>query len=247
MKPFLAFLVLAFFAIAPAARAGDDALPAPSLEKIADGVWIHKSYAMAPGYGKMLSQGLVVDMGDDLLLVDTAWTDEETAALLKLVEDAAGRKPTLAVVTHAHRDKMGGMKTLHAAGVKTLAHPLTNEDAPKRGLLPADAAILDGQDEETLGAGAVTVFYPGAGHTRDNIVVYVPRAKVLFGGCLIRPGETDNLGNTADGDVNNWANAVRKVAARFPEAEIVIPTHGPKGGRALLDHTIALAEAAAGE
>lgn len=87
-------------------------------------------------------------------------------------------------------------------------------------------------------------FYPGPGHTRDNIVVYYAPAKVLFGGCLIRPGGSDNLGNTADGDVAGWADAVRRVAAQFPEAEIVIPSHGPPGGRELLDHTIALAEAA---
>ncbi|MHA7872001.1 MAG: MBL fold metallo-hydrolase, partial [Hyphococcus sp.] len=88
------------------------------------------------------------------------------------------------------------------------------------------------------------VFHPGPGHTRDNIVVYYEPAKVLFGGCLIRPDGSTNLGNTADGDVGNWANAVRNVAKQFPDAEIVIPSHGPMGRRALLDHTIALAEAA---
>lgn len=89
-------------------------------------------------------------------------------------------------------------------------------------------------------------FYPGPGHTRDNIVIYYAPAKVLFGGCLIRPGGATDLGNTADGDVANWADAAREVAAEFPDAEIVIPSHGPPGGRELLDHAIALAEAAAG-
>jgi len=36
----------------------------------------------------------------------------------------------------------------------------------------------------------------------------------------------------------------RLVAARYPDARVVIPSHGPAGGRELLDHTIALAEAA---
>ena len=114
--------------------------------------------------------------------------------------------------------------------------------------MPAQStmALEAGARQIVIGGGIhYEVLYPGPGHTRDNIVVYYPDAKVLFGGCLIRPGGSDNLGNTADADVVHWAEAVRNVAAAFPDAEIVIPSHGPMGGRELLDHTIALAEAAA--
>lgn len=225
------------------------ALPAPSLEKIADGVWIHKSHKDVPPWGPVLSQGLVVKTEGGVALIDTAWTDEETETLLSLIESSLGETPDIAIITHAHEDKMGGMKALQERGVGGRAHPLTNEDAPARGLRRTMFSILDGRDREML-LGAqdeqgVTVFYPGPGHTRDNIVVYYAPAKVLFGGCLIRPRESSNLGNTADADVAHWAEAVRKVAAEFPDAEIVIPSHGAAGGPELLDHTIALAEAAA--
>lgn len=104
--------------------------------------------------------------------------------------------------------------------------------------------LIGPMDTRNPPAPMSAVYHPGAGHTRDNIVVYFPPAKVLFGGCLIRPGDASSLGNTADGDVANWASAVRNVASAFPEAEIIIPSHGAMGGRELLDHTIALAEAA---
>lgn len=233
------------------------ALPEPSLEKIAEGVWIHKTYdTIEPGGPPILSQGLVVDTGEGVALVDTAWNDEDTTKLIALVNQATGQAPDIAVITHAHNDKMGGVEALHEKGVGGRAHPLTNADAPARGLRPTQFAILDGVDYETLlgvsesgveSKGPIEVFYPGPGHTRDNIVVYYAPAKVLFGGCLIRPGGSTKLGNIADGDIANWADAVRKVAARFPDAEIVIPSHGPPGGRELLDHTIALAEAAASD
>ena len=155
-----------------------------------------------------------------------------------------GEVPTSAIVTHAHQDKMGGMNALHEAGIKTFAHVYTNEDAPKRGLTPAKTIVLENSTQSTNAEG-ITLFYPGPGHTRDNIVIYYAPAKVLFGGCLIRPGDSNNLGNTTDGDVANWADAVRNIAAKFPDAEIIIPSHGAAGGRELLDHTIALAEAAA--
>ncbi|MBL4618783.1 MAG: subclass B1 metallo-beta-lactamase [Marinicaulis sp.] len=221
-------------------------LPEPTLEKVTEGVWIHKSYEVIKPWGPILSQGLVIKTDTGLILVDTAWGDDDTEILLEMISKETGELPATTVVTHAHQDKMGGMDALHEAGIETSAHAFTNEDAPKRGLTPAKTIVLENSTQSTVTDG-VTLLYPGAGHTRDNIVVYYAPAKILFGGCLIRPGDSNNLGNTADGDVANWAGAVRKVAAQFPDAEIIIPSHGAAGGRELLDHTIALAEEAANE
>jgi metallo-beta-lactamase class B len=228
----------------------------PSLEKIAEGVWIHKSYENFEPWGAILSQGLVLKTDAGVILVDTAWNDEDTERLLKLIELEIGASPSAAVVTHAHQDKMGGMNALHDAGIQTWAYELTNEDAPGRNLTPAQGWFgntfageasdfqFDGVISGARIDSGLMTFIPGPGHTRDNIVVYYAPAKIVFGGCLIRPGKSKNLGNTADADVANWADAVRSVAAEFPDAETIIPSHGPKGGRDLFDHTIALAEAA---
>lgn len=220
-----------------------DAIPAPSLEQISDNVWIHKSYKMVTPYGLVLSQGLIIRANNNaIVMVDTAWTDKDTTKILRLAQIATSGPVTEAVVTHAHADKMGGVAALDAAAVLSFANPLSNADAPARGLNPATRDIkFDANGEARL--DGLVIFYPGGGHTRENIVVYDPRSKVLFGGCLIRPGDSDDLGYTGDADIPHWADAVRAVAAHFPEAEIVVPSHGPQGGRALLDHTIALAEA----
>ena len=245
----LAVLFIVACASTPDTQQVENGLPEPLLEKIADNVWINKSYRVVEPWGPVLSQGMVVRTEGGIALIDTAWTDEETETLLSQIRKELGEGPDIAIVTHAHSDKMGGMKTLQENGIGGRAHPYTNEDAPARGLRRTMFSILDGKTREML-LGAedeegVTVFYPGPGHTRDNIVVYYAPAKVLFGGCLIRPGASDDLGNTADGDVDHWAKAVRNVAEAFPDADIVIPSHGPMGGRELLDHTIALAEQAA--
>lgn len=204
---------------------------------------------MVEPWGPVLSQGMVIKTEGGVALVDTAWTDEDTETLLSLIDNELGESPDIAIITHAHADKMGGMGALQKNGIGGRAHPLTNEDAPSRGFKKTMFSILDGKTREMLlgaeGEEGVTVFYPGPGHTRDNIVVYYAPAKALFGGCLIRPGASDNLGNIADGDVGHWAQAVRNVADAFPEAEIVIPSHGSMGGRELLDHTFKLAEQAA--
>ena len=244
MKRLFSLLIIAVLAT-NACRAEQQALPEPSLEKIADGVWIHKSYEIIEPWGPILSQGMVVQTDRGVFLVDTAWNDQDTDKLLTLIKQATGKLPDAAIVTHAHQDKMGGMKALHEAGVHSWASALTNNDAPTRDLTPAESLIALGEEAQAMALeSALYTFAPGSGHTRDNIVVYFAPANVLFGGCLIRPGDAKGLGNTADGDVTNWADAVRNVANQFPEAEIVVPSHGPKGGRDLLDHTIALADAA---
>ncbi|MEZ5892437.1 MAG: subclass B1 metallo-beta-lactamase [Parvularculaceae bacterium] len=254
MLKILAAAIALLVATAHAAFAGehaeDQALSEPTLEKIADGVWVHKSWNVIEPWGLVLSQGLVVKTEGGVVLVDTAWNDADTEKLLTLIKAETGALPTTAIVTHAHSDKMGGMGALKRHNIATSAHVFSNEDAPARGLLPADESLFTDDKNSLLVIGAHSgfhyeAFYPGPGHTRDNIVVYYAPAKVLFGGCLIRPGQSGDLGNTADGDVRHWAQAVKNVAEAFPDAEIVIPSHGAMGGRNLLDHTIALAEEAA--
>lgn len=228
---------------------GPDAMP-PSIEKLADGVWLHKSYENISPWGLILSQGLLIESEAGVALVDTTWDTAGTEFLIALAESEIGAAPTTAIVTHAHQDKMGGTAVLHDRNIVSLAHAYSNEDAPGRGLTPASGVAIAAEGDPSgelfrlPREKNVLYFYPGPGHTRDNIVVYHPASKILFAGCLVRPGKAKNLGNTADADLGHWAQAVRNVAAEFPEAEIIVPSHGAPGGRELLDHTIALAEAA---
>jgi glyoxylase-like metal-dependent hydrolase (beta-lactamase superfamily II) len=223
-----------------------------AFRRLAAGVWLHSEYRAVPGFGPVVSNGLIVEHGDGAILVDTAWDDAQTRAILQWARGRLRRPVTAAIVTHAHADKMGGMAALHAAGVTTFAARLTNADAPGRGLIPAQVPLdFDARGWLTPASARVAaplaglrVFYPGAGHTRDNIVVGIARDAILFGGCLIRPAGATDMGNTADGDLSHWAEAAAAAAAAFPAATIVVPSHGPPAGRELLGSTARLARAA---
>ncbi len=245
--------MLAACTLAPTSQHGlaqEGGNPDLALEKIAEDVWIHKSYETIEPWGLILSQGLIVKDDNELIVIDTAWSNADTERLLDLIDEQIFNGPGTLVPTHAHADKMGGMDTVNKRNWVTLAFELTNEAATKRGLTPARDSVpyFDYQrgGPASWEVGRIQFFYPGPGHTRDNIVAYDPKTKVLFGGCLIRPDESNSLGSTADADIAAWADTVRRVAAEFPDAEIIIPSHGAPGGRDLLDHTIALAEAANG-
>ena len=51
--------------------------------------------------------------------------------------------------------------------------------------------------------GTIEVFFPGAGHTRDNLVVWLPEHRVLFGGCMVKSARGRTPGNLADAERGN--------------------------------------------
>jgi metallo-beta-lactamase class B len=91
-----------------------------------------------------------------------------------------------------------------------------------------------------VGREHLELFYPGAGHTIDNSVVWIPERKILFGGCLVKSTSSTDLGNIADADLKEWPRSIHKVMDKFPATEVVIPGHGTSGGMELLQHTLDL-------
>jgi|GEM_PF-391046 len=214
-----------------------------TLRPLAEGVWLHTSRKDVAGYGRIPSHGLVVEGAEGLLLVDSAWGDGPTRELLGLIRARLGRTPAAVIVTHAHDDRVGGLAALREAGVAVY---VTAETAA---LIAAhDGGVIAGAlavpvDRRALAGEAVEVFAPGAAHTLDNVVVWLPARGVLFGGCMIRPAGARALGNLADADLATWPASALRVAERYGAARVVVPTHGDPGDAALLTETAALAHA----
>ena len=91
------------------------------------------------GFRGVASNGLIVRDGGRVLVVDTAWTDDR-CQILNWIKQEINLPVALAVVTHAHQDKMGGMDALHAAGIATYANALSNQLAPQEGWLRRNTA-----------------------------------------------------------------------------------------------------------
>lgn len=217
-----------------------------TLNEIVPGIWMHSTYRNVEGFGRVLSNGLVAISGNDAILIDTPWGDDpnaDTMTLLRTIESRTGIRIRHAFLTHYHNDSIGGLETLRAQNVTTLTLDQTADlmdstagqpDSLLRGDVGSSWPV-------TFGEQTAEIFYPGPGHTEDNIVVFFPESGILYGGCLIRPGESDNLGNTADADVAQWAQSVQAIQARYGDlVKTVIPTHGPPHGAELLGHTIDL-------
>jgi metallo-beta-lactamase class B len=170
------------------------------------------------------SNGLIAVTDRGLLLIDTAWTEPQTEMILRY-GDTVIHKPWIgAVITHDHGDRAGGVGALLRRGIPVAALDLTVAKMEKRGVHGGKTlfAAAAGTFKDERGFEA---FYPGPGHAPDNIVLKLD--SLVFGGCLIKSTAAQDLGYTGDADLAAWPGAVRRVAARYPKADIIVPGHGP--------------------
>ena len=208
------------------------------LFKVNDNIWVHTTYANYNGY-RTPSNGVIVVTTDGIVMIDTPWNNQQTKELLKLTKDVFNRETNLAIITHAHEDRIGGIDTLIENEIEARSTSLTAEEAHKYGFKRPQPS-LDNDPTILIGEVAIEVFYPGEGHTIDNITIWFPQYKILFGGCLIKALESKDLGNVEDANLQQWPYSVRNVLEKYSEAEVVIPGHGKWGNLDLVKHTLEL-------
>lgn len=167
--------------------------------------------------------------GDDdgLFLIDSAWGEDATVALLDAIDAEIGRPVYRAIVTHFHDDRISAVEVLERRGVTVYGTPLTRLlAAAEDNVVPADSLTGLAEIGSAVSIGPVEVFYPGVGPATDNLVVYVPEVAVRFGGCAVHEASRETAGNVEDADLFTWPTAIRRVQGRHFEAEVVVPGHG---------------------
>lgn len=237
MRALVLFLFLML--IAPVGRAEDEGV---RIRPLVNGVWLHvSSHTFENGYSAT-SNGLIVRDGGHLVLVDSAWGAAATATLLDEIEAAIGLKVTMAVATHSHADRAAGTEVMKARGIRFYASRKTRQLMKARGEVPPEYE-LDLADEAgaTTKLGPLEVMFPGTAHTSDNLIVWLGREKLLFGGCAVREASARNLGYYKEGDPGNWGAAMALARDHYGGATIVVPGHGTVADVSLLDHTATLA------
>lgn len=191
-------------------------------------VWLYTVTHPVGGY-VYPANGLIVTTADGGVLIDTGWTPEHAVTLTQWAAQERNVKIDLAVATHFHDDRTGGVDALRDLGVRCVAHPLTTRLAREHGYRIPDP--LPGFDREAYRLNNhCELYYGGGGHTRDNIVVWLPDARLLYGGCFLKSATAADLGYLGDAVVADWAASLAKVQARYPAPDIIVPGHGALKG-----------------
>jgi glyoxylase-like metal-dependent hydrolase (beta-lactamase superfamily II) len=210
---------------------------------------------------------------NEFVFVDTPYTREATEAVLGWLRKTFGEVRVVEINTGYHVDNLGGNAALLTAEIPVYGSSLTAQLLQEKGestrakllewlagpentayleahktmqylppnnLFDADSGLVLTFDDESVEA-----FFPGPSHAADNIVVYFKNRQILFGGCMVKAWDADNLGFTGDANLDAWPEAVKRVSAKYSDAEIVVPGHGAVGDGRLFEHTLSLLAASA--
>lgn len=201
----------------------------------------HISYLQTETWGKVGCNGLVVVSNGEALVLDTPVDAAASEALLDFLENDLRLIVKGVVATHFHDDCLGGLAAFHRRKIPSFGIGKTLALAQAAGY-EAPRAALTGESSLPVGSAQVQLFWPGPGHTPDNIVAYFAPDGVLFGGCLVK-ADGAGKGFLGDADVVAWPATVERVLETFPQARVVVPGHGDAGGPELLSYTVRLFQA----
>jgi glyoxylase-like metal-dependent hydrolase (beta-lactamase superfamily II) len=240
-------LVSVFASMAAAAFFVTRTQAAPNqVSYVAPGVWFREGDFENFGH----SNNIIIEMKDYLIVVDANYPSGARATLsdVRRISD----KPVKYVFdTHHHGDHVYGNAVWTNAGATTLGYAGVVEEMqrleparwreeskfrkdlaelspagpepPKQTFEKSPFVLKDGNRE-------VRFYHYGWGHTRDDAFVYLPKEKILCTGDAAVNGPYNNLN---DAYISNWPKMIK--LAQQLGAEIVLPGHGPSGGKDILD------------
>jgi glyoxylase-like metal-dependent hydrolase (beta-lactamase superfamily II) len=171
--------------------------------------------------------------GEDLVLIDTGLNDASGKNIIKRLGALEHRLSDvdLCILTHAHRDHVGGLKALKETRQPFLiaAHDSEADDVKKATGVEVDLRLIDGQ---TIG-GFNVIYLPG--HTLGSIALL--RGDTLIAGDALNGGGTELKGpNPMFSKDRELAEASVRNLVNF-EFDRVLVSHGSgieKGGKEAL-------------
>jgi cyclase len=240
----------------PGAQAAYPPIPSwpTGLRPLAPGVYAY-TQAGGPGLdGGSLSNAGVIEFGGHLIAVDALGPPVHARAFKAAAREATGKEFQRVINTHHHRDHTHGncfflpspivaheyaraaIIEMGIAAKPFAERPDWQEGMSDLKLAPPTETFTDRLTYRD-GDLVVDVRFIGPGHTWGDVVVHLPRQRILFGGDVAFWYVTPAAHN---GHVSRWIEAVDRVLQM--DADVIVPGHGAIGGRKELLETKAYLE-----
>ena len=156
----------------------------------------------------------------DPILIDTgAGVPDYVPLLDRYLQERGFTQPSCVLLTHRHRDHLGGVEQLRARFRGLRVAKMRHKDAG----LPEP--IDDLRDGETVHGDGVTlraVYTPG--HASDHLCYYLVEERALFTGDVILGGSTTVI-PADDGDLLDYLASLRRLLGL--DVGRIYPAHGP--------------------
>lgn len=206
-----------------------------TITKVSDSTYVFTTYQVYKG-NLISSNGLIQQTGDGIVLIDTPWDTTQFQPLLDSIDFRFHAPVRLVIATHSHADRTAGLTYYRSKGIPTYSSFATWMICAEHHEPQAEHFFIH-DTTFTIGNTSICTFYPGAGHTSDNIVIWLPQKKLLYGGCFIKSTEATDLGNLSDANLGMWPIAVKLVRKQFKHLNYVITGHQSWASKKSLQHT----------
>jgi len=156
----------------------------------------------------------------DPILIDTgAGVPEYLPLFEQYLAERGWRQPSRIILTHRHRDHLGGVEQLRSRFKGLPVAKMIHRDTA---LPEAVADVRDGEVIEGDGVTLRAVYTPG--HASDHLCYYLREEKALFTGDVILGGSTTVI-PAEDGDLGEYLASLRRLQGL--DVERIYPAHGP--------------------
>lgn len=186
------------------------------------------------------ANGMYLVTNNGVVLFDTPWDTTQFQPLLDSIKLKHNKDVTMCIATHWHGDRTGGLEYYKQKGIKTYTTSQTDQLSKKNNAKRAEY-LIEKDTTFTAGQYSFETYYPGQGHTEDNIVIWFNNEKILYGGCLIKGAEAENLGFLGDGNIIEYETTLKNVQKKYPDPKFIIVSHHDWNNINSLKHSIELA------
>lgn len=189
---------------------------------------------------KVPANGMYLVTNAGVVLFDTPWDTTQFQPLLDSIEKRHQQKVTLCFATHWHSDKTAGLTYYRNKGIRTYTTVRTDE-LSKKNDKPRAEFLMSKDTVFKAGQYTFETYYPGEGHTTDNIVIWFKKEKILYGGCLIKGVDDETLGYLGDANTAAYEQTLKNVRQKCRNLRHIIIAHSDWHDLRSLEHSIQMA------
>ena len=198
--------------------------------------YIYTTYNTYEG-NQLPANGMYLVTNKGVVLFDTPWDTTQFQPLLDSIQSRHDKNVVICIATHWHSDKTEGLEYYRQKGIYTYTTVLTDELSKKNNKKRAEF-LMTTDTAFNVGDYSFETYYPGQGHTTDNIVIWFKKEKILYGGCLIKGADAENLGYLGDANVGEYETTLEKGS----NPRFIIISHSDWNNINSLKHSIKLAK-----
>jgi cyclase len=170
---------------------------------------------------------------EGVIVIDTRGSEQEAEQVLKAIREVTQQPVVYVVNSHFHKENISGNGVFQSARTliaqrQTLAMIVTEAERENRKVTPPNLSF-EKKLELKLGKYHLKLIHPGPAHTEGDLYIFIPKWRIMITGGMVYNRTIPFMG---DSSTDSWIKAL--VEMENLDAEMIIPGHGPVGGKPLV-------------